>query len=59
MHDVSTYVHKSLYSNIDELDRQLNQHKAWLADASIKLSLTIRFVDLLTSNVYQFVYKDY
>ena len=52
-------MHKCLYSNIDELDMQLIQHKAWLADASIKLSLTIRLVHLLTSNDYQFVNIDY
>ena len=39
---VHTYMCKHLCSNIDELDRHLGQHKAWLADASIKLSLTIR-----------------
>lgn len=43
------YMYKCLCSNIDELDKHLTQHKAWLADASIKLSLTIRFVHLLVS----------
>ena len=26
------------------MDRQLTQHKTWLADASLKLGLTIRYV---------------
>ena len=50
-----TCMHKYLCSNIDELDKHLSQHKAWLADASIKLSLTIRFVRLIIFNICQLV----
>lgn len=48
---------KHLCSNIDELDRHLGQHKAWLADASIKLSLTIRLslADVCNSMYLTFV----
>ena len=61
------YIHMYWYtqykmwcSNIGELDRHLNQHKAWLADASIKLSLTIRLVSIVCVefNAYQCVFKD-